>query len=131
MNILPRFGWCVAALALGCAPVLAADSGDLQQQLTDAQDRLSTALRSYSLLQDENAKLKDQIQADASDKTGLQAQLDQAKQANDALKASAAEAAKLEGVREQLRQARDQIAELAQENYQLKAQLSAALASRR
>ncbi|HEY3756307.1 MAG TPA: hypothetical protein VGL42_09175 [Opitutaceae bacterium] len=131
MKTVTRLGLCLAAFALSCAPALAADSGDLQQQLADAQDRLTTALRSYSLLQDENGKLKDQVQADTTDKAALQAKLDAAGQANDSLKAAAAEAAKLEGVREQLRQARDQVAELAQENYQLKSQLAAAQASHR
>lgn len=120
-----RAGWCVVLLALACGGLSAADSGDVQQQLADAQDRLSTALHSYSLLQDENQKLKDQLQNDAAERAALQAQLDAARQANASLKAAAAAAAQLDGVREQLRQARDQVAALARQNYDLRNQLAA------
>jgi hypothetical protein len=67
LYILPSF------LALA-APVLAADSSaapppapspaaepgdaDLRQQLADAQDKLATALHSYTLLDDANTRLK-------------------------------------------------------------------------
>lgn len=110
----------------GLLTARAADTGDLQQQLADAQDRLATALRSYSLLQDDDGRLKDQVQADQTEKAALQAQVQALKKANESLRAAAAAAAQLDTVREQLRQARDEIASLAQENYQLKNELAAA-----
>lgn len=132
MKLLPA-RWCLALLALGCAAASAADTGtdDVQRQLADAQDRLSTALHSYSLLQDENDKLKAQIDSDAAERAALQAQLEAARQSVESLKAGAAAGAQLSGVREQLRQARDQVSSLAQQNYELRAQLTAAQAARK
>lgn len=131
MKSVIRAGWLLCVCALAGGPLLAADSSDLQQQLADVQDRLSTALHSYTLLQDENEKLKDQVQSEAAEKTALQSQLEAARQANETLRAAAAAAAQVDSLREQLRQARDQAASLAQQNYALRAQLTAAQADRK
>lgn len=131
MKSVFRAGCLLCLCAFAGGPLLAADSSDLQQQLADAQDRLSTALHSYTLLQDENEKLKDQVQNETAEKAALQSQLEAARQANETLKAAAAAAAQVDSLREQLRQARDQVASLAQQNYELRAQLTAAQAQRK
>lgn len=118
-----------AGLILAPRGVSAADDSnsstpDLAKQLADTQDKLSTALHSYTLLQDENAKLREQADKDTADKAALQAQLDAAKQTIAGLTSSAAAASQLDGLREQLRQARDQIAALAGQNYELKRKLA-------
>ncbi len=51
-------------------------SDDVHKQLADVKDELSTALRSYSLLQDENSQLKEAAEKDAGDKAVLAAKLD-------------------------------------------------------
>jgi regulator of replication initiation timing len=108
---LPVFGADQAPAAPETPPASTAtyttsdDSGgaDLRQQLSDMQIKLDAALQSYSLLQDENAKLK----ADADKEVGpLQTQV--------------------RDLSEQVRKLRDQVSDLAAENSRLKAQLALA-----
>ena len=99
---------------------------DLNKQLADTQDKLSTALRSYSLLQDENAQLKDAAEKGAADKAVLAEQLDSAKKTIAALRIEAAAATEVETLKTRLRQSQDQIAALVAENTRLKIRLSLA-----
>lgn len=117
-------GLLLAPRGLSAADDANSGNPDLAKQLADTQDKLSTALHSYTLLQDETTKLHEQADKDAADKAALQAQLDAAKQTIASLTASAAAASQLDGLRDQLRQARDQIASLAGQNYELKRKLA-------
>ena len=90
----------------------------------EVQDRLATALRSYSILMDENAQLKDAAEKSASEKSALSAQLDSAREAIAGLTARAAAANQLDSIKVQLRQAQDQIAALVAENSRLKLRLA-------
>ncbi len=92
----------------------------------DTQDRLATALRSFSIVQDENNQLKDAAAKDASDRAGLAAQLDSARHDIDILKAQAAVATKVANLQLQVRQLQEQIASLVAENADLKFRLAAA-----
>ncbi len=92
-----------------------ADAGpDLANRLADAESKLSTALRSYSLLQIENDRLK----ADAATAA------DSAQAA--ATKSAGASAAQISALRDELRQTQAQIDALASENAQLKTRLALA-----
>jgi regulator of replication initiation timing len=110
-----------AALALAATsfgqPASAPDSSDLAKQLADTQGKLQMALHSYGLLEDENARLKDENAA-------LKAQLEAAHQSIDTLKPQASAAGQLEALRNVLRQSRDEVAALAQENANLRARLA-------
>jgi nucleoid-associated protein YgaU len=108
------------------APTADTSAPDLAKQLADVQDKLSTALHSYSLLQDENAQLKAAADAAAADKAGAAAQLDAAQRTNDSLKAQAAVATQVDGLRDQLRQSQNELAALAEENAQLRTRLALA-----
>ena len=116
--------YAVPAILLAGAAAFAADappdSGDLQRQLSDAQDKLSTSLHSYSLLQDEESQLKADADKGAADKAALAAQLDAANATINGLRAQAAVAPQVDVLRIQLRQTQDELAALAMENAQLK-----------
>jgi len=101
-----------------------AQDTDLAKQLADAQDRLSTSLHSYTLLSDENAKLRADAERAAADTASLQSQLQAARQTIESLKAMAAAAGQLDPLRTQVRQLQDQVADLAQQNYDLKNKLA-------
>lgn len=112
-----------------CGLALSAVSGraqddDLAKRLADAQDRLSTSLHSYTLLSDENIKLKADAEHAAADLAALQAQLDEARKTIESLKAQTAAIGQLDPLRTQVRQLRDQVASLGQENYELKNKLA-------
>lgn len=104
-------------------PAKAEPATDLAQQLAETQDKLSTALRSYALLQTENDELKANAARDqaavqaAADKTVSDTQAAAAKTTSDAL----AEAAAL---RDEVRQLQAQTAALAAENAQLRTRLA-------
>jgi hypothetical protein len=99
---------------------------DVHRQLADAQDKLSTALRSYTVLMDENSQLKDAAEKDAAEKSALAAKLESAQDTIAALRVQAAMAVQVETLRTEVRQLQDQIAALSAENARLK--LRAALA---
>jgi HPt (histidine-containing phosphotransfer) domain-containing protein len=62
------------------APAAPAAGDDLQRQLADAKDQLATSLRSYTVLMDENAQLKQAADKSASDIASLTAQLASARE---------------------------------------------------
>ena len=117
-----------AAASATAAPVdLAAPKGnsdDVARQLSDTQDKLSTALHSYTLLQDENAQLKADAEKSAADKASLDTQLAAANNSIALLKSQAAAATQVDGLRDQLRQSQNQIAALATENADLRTRLA-------
>jgi len=119
---LSFIGFALAGLAF--AVTGRAQDSDLAKQLADAQDKLSTSLHSYTLLSDENAKLKADADRAAADNAGLQSQLQAARQTIENLKALAAASAQLDPLRTQVRQLQDQVADLAQQNYDLKNKLA-------
>ena len=92
------------------AAVSDADVAALKQQLADVQDKLATALHSYSLLDDQNSKLKDQEGKEAAELAVLRPQAPLAAQA--------------QALRERVRQLQDQVAELAADNARLKTRLA-------
>ena len=92
------------------APV-AAPTSDAAQQLAEANDKLATALRSYTLLQAENDELKA-----AAAKNAAEAQAA-------ASKVSAEASAQLVSLSDQLRQVQSTAAALATENAQLRVRL--------
>ncbi|MBS0631536.1 MAG: LysM peptidoglycan-binding domain-containing protein [Verrucomicrobia bacterium] len=104
-------------------PAKTEPAADLAQQLAETQDKLATALRSYSLLQTENDQLKADaatreaaVQA-AADKTVSETQAAAAKTTSDALAQAAA-------LRDEVRQLQSQSAALAAENAQLRTRLA-------
>jgi nucleoid-associated protein YgaU len=122
-----------------------ADSADLQKQLdaakaqppapavaetgsagqvADLQDKLSTSLRSFSVVQDENAQLKATVDKLTSDNASLSQQLDAAHASISTLQAQAALTAQIEPLRTELRQAQDETSRLAAENSDLRTRLS-------
>lgn len=113
-----------ALLGLGFAVSGRAQDDDLAKRLADAQDRLSTSLHSYTLLSDENTKLKADAEHAAADLASLTAQLDEAHKTIESLKAMTAAVNQLDSLRTQIRQLRDQVTSLGQENYELKNKLA-------
>ena len=110
----------------GADSAAAVSSADLAKQLADVQDKLGTALHSYSLLQDENSQLKAGAESAAAEKTSLTAQLEADQHAIETLKGQAAVATQVDALRTQLRQAQNEVAARAEENAQLKTQLALA-----
>ena len=102
----------------------AADAtADLAKQLADVENKLTTALRSYTLLQNEN----DQLKANAArDQAAVQAAADKAvTEAQGALAKTSIEAtAQTSALSDEVRQLRAQASALAVENAQLKTRLA-------
>lgn len=105
------------------APAPAASS-DSAQQLADAQDKLATSLRSFSVIQDENAELKAQIEKLTADNTAFSQQLDAAHATIATLQVQAATTSQIEPLRNELRQAQDETSRLSSENEQLRNRLA-------
>jgi nucleoid-associated protein YgaU len=120
------------------APATSADSSDLQKQVADAQDKLNMSLRSYTLLQNENGDLKDNLAKTTDEKNSLSAQLDDTKHTADdrqitinqqvqlvaSLQAAAAtDANNISALHDQLRQMQNLVSQLAAENAELKTRL--------
>ncbi len=101
---------------------------DAATQLADTQDKLSMALHSFSVLQDEDTQLKASIEKANSDNASLTAQLDAARASIASLQAQAAAtaavAAQVDPLRSQLRQAQDESSRLAIENSQYRTHLA-------
>jgi nucleoid-associated protein YgaU len=111
-----------AAQAAPAAPASAsADAGS--PQLADLQDKLATALRSFSLLQDEDAQVKASLDKANSDNLSLTQQLDAAKASIASLQAQAAETAQIAPLQTEVRQAQDEASQLAAENARLRTRL--------
>jgi nucleoid-associated protein YgaU len=79
--------------------------------------KMAIVLRSYTLLQEENDRLKAAAEKNAAEKAAIEAQLSVAKEALPA-------AAQVAGLREQLRQTQDQLAAVSLENNELKTKLA-------
>jgi LysM repeat protein len=105
------------------APAAAPDSGSASQ-LADTQDKLATALRSFSVVQDENNQLKASIDKLTSDNAAIGQQLDAAHASITTLQAQAALTSQIDPLRTELRQAQDESNRLALENAALKTRLA-------
>ena len=118
------FAATVAFSAAAADQTPAPDAADLQRQLADTQDKLATSLRSYSLLQDENAQLKSDLDKAAAEKAALEARIEDANRQIATLKVEAALAGQVRSLRTQLRQTQDEGAALATENARLRTLLA-------
>jgi uncharacterized protein (DUF3084 family) len=114
----------IALLGAGLIATGRAQDSDAAKQLADTQDKLSTALHSYTLITDENARLKADAERSAAELAAVQAQLAAAHRTIESLRGAAAAAAQLDPLRTQLRQLQDQVADLAEQNYELKNRLA-------
>jgi len=114
----------IALLGAGLLVTARAQDADPAKQLADTQDKLTTALHSYTLVSDENARLKADAERAATELAAVQAQLAAANRANESLRGAAAASAQLDPLRTQVRQLQDQVADLAQQNYELKNKLA-------
>ena len=143
----------VAAVAAKPAPAPGESVDDLKAKLADTQDKLDTALRSYTLLQQdldtakssaskaaadadakmatlqtENLSLKDQLTAAVAAKHDQDATLAAAQQQVTDMRAKAiSQGMEATALRDQLRQTQQQLAIFANENAQLKTKLAVAL----
>jgi LysM repeat protein len=108
------------------APVAAPAAGDAAggSQLADTQDKLATALRSFTVVQDENAQLTAQLEKANSDNAVLTQQLESARSSIASLQAQAALTSQIEPLRAELRNSQDEVSRLAAENGQLRIRLS-------
>ena len=102
------------------APAAAPDASSL----ADTQDKLATALRSFQVLQDENAALKASVDKLSSDNASLSQQLDSAHTTISSLQVQAAATSQIDPLRTELRQAQDEASQLANENSQLRNRLA-------
>jgi nucleoid-associated protein YgaU len=98
----------------------AADPG----QVADLQEKLATALRSFTVIQDEEAQLRASLDKATSDNASLTQQLEAFRSANASLQEQAASTAVIEPLRTELRQAQDEVSRLASENAQLRTHLA-------
>ena len=113
-----------AAKAAQAAPAAPVPDSDLAKQVADLQDKLSTSLRSFSVIQDENTQLKASVDKANSDNAALAQQLEEAKSSIATLQVQAAETSKIPPLRDELRQAQDESTRLASENAQLRTHLA-------
>ncbi len=118
-----------AADAPAPAPAPAAAEAPAESaRLADTEDRLSTALRSFSLMQKENDRLLADSRRLTDANTSLVAQLAEARAQITALQEQlatvSATAAQVEILRTQLRQTQDQINALTAENTELRTRLA-------
>ena len=109
------------------APTAASDT-DAAKQLADTQDKLSTALRSFSVLQDEDTQLRTSLDKANADNASLSQQLDASRSTLSSTQAQAASSEQATGqidpLRSQLRAALDQSNQFAAENEQLRNRLA-------
>jgi len=110
-----------AELAAAQAAATATDQG---RQLADTQERLDTSLKSYSILQDENAQLKGSADKASADQAALAQQLEAARATIAGLQPAASSASQLDPLRTELRQAQDALAQLAAENASLRTRVA-------
>jgi nucleoid-associated protein YgaU len=113
-----------AAKAQPAAPAPADAGTGSASQVADLQDKLATSLRSFSVVQDENAQLKASLDKMTSDNASLSQQLDAARTSIASLQVQAAATAQIEPLRTELRQAQDEEGRLASENSQLRTRLA-------
>jgi nucleoid-associated protein YgaU len=113
-----------AAKAQPAAPAPADTGTGSTGQAADLQEKLATSLRSFSVLQDENAELKASLDKMTSENASLSQQLDAAHASIASLQVQAAATAQIEPLRTELRQAQDESSRLASENSQLRTRLA-------
>jgi nucleoid-associated protein YgaU len=93
-------------------------------ELAEAQDKLATSLRSFSVLQDEEAELKVSVDKLTSENASLTQQLDAAHASISSLQAQAALTTQIDPLRTELRQAQDESGRLAADNVQMRTRLA-------
>jgi LysM repeat protein len=103
------------------APAPAAPDGS---QLSDAQDKLATALRSFTVVQDENTDLKASVDKLTGENAELRQQLDIARSSVASLQVQAAATSQIDPLRSEVRHSQDEISRLATENAELRTRLS-------
>ncbi|HEY1764528.1 MAG TPA: LysM peptidoglycan-binding domain-containing protein [Opitutaceae bacterium] len=114
-----------AAVPAAAAPAEApAPDSDAAKQVADLQDKLALALRSFSVLQDEDSQLKTSAEKAAADNSSLSQQLEAARASITSLQAQAAATSQIEPLRAELRQAEDESNRLALENEQYRSRLA-------
>ncbi len=108
------------------APALAPAPGssDSALQLADLQDKLATSLRSFTVLQDENADLKTQLDKVITDNATFSQQLDTAHALIATLQVQAAATSQIDPLRTELRQAQDETSRLSLENADLRTHIA-------
>jgi nucleoid-associated protein YgaU len=111
------------AQAQSQAPAAAPSDSDSSKQLADAQDKLATALRSFTVVQDQNAQLSASLDKANADNASLSEQLQAAKASIASLQVQAAATSQIEPLQTEVRQAQDEASQLAAENAQLRTHL--------
>jgi nucleoid-associated protein YgaU len=101
-----------------------APAAEASPDLADAQEKLATALRSFTVVQDENATLRDSVDKLTSENASLTQQLDLAHSSITSLQAQAAATSQIEPLRNEVRQGQDEVSRLAIENGELRTRLS-------
>ena len=89
---------------------------DSSSQLADVQDKLATALRSFTVVQDQNAQLNASLDKANADNLSLSQQLEAAKSSIASLQVQAAATSQIEPLQTEVRQAQDEASQLAAEN---------------
>ena len=89
-------------------------------QLSEVQDKLATALRSFSVIQNENSDLRAAVDKLTTEKADLQQQLDAGKSTMSTLQVQANLTSQIVPLRNELRQAQDETSRLANENERLR-----------
>lgn len=102
----------------------AAPAADSTGTLADVQEKLAMALRSFTVVQDENTQLKATIDKLTSDNAALNQKLEEAKASISSLQVQAAATSQIDPLRMQLREAQDESSRLAIENAQLRTRIS-------
>jgi chromosome segregation ATPase len=118
--------------AASVSPAPAATASVDADRLAELESKLSTTLRSFSLLQDERDRLQQETAQLAARQSALEAELAGSRSAADTqvsslsarLNAAANTAAQAEILRNQLRQTQDQLGALTTENAQLRTRLA-------
>jgi LysM repeat protein len=114
------------AQAQAQAPAAAAPAAatpDSSGQVADLQDKLATALRSFSVVQDQNTQLSASLDKANSDNLSLTQQLESAKASIASLQVQAAATSQIAPLQTEVRQAQDESSQLATENAQLRTRL--------
>jgi nucleoid-associated protein YgaU len=108
------------------ADAAAPADGDVSRQLAELQDKLTTALRSFTVVQDENAQLTAAIEKANGENASLNQQLESARSNLSSLQVQAAATSQIEPLRSELRNSQNEVGRLALENAQLRDRLSLA-----
>jgi nucleoid-associated protein YgaU len=113
-----------AAKAQPAAPPPADTPAPAAGDLADTQEKLATSLRSFSVIQDENAELKASVDKLTSDNAALSQQLDAAHASIASLQVQAAMTSQIDPLRTELREAQDESSRLAAENAQMRTRIA-------